>query len=147
MGPRLTLAVAATTLLAIACSSGRSVPANPVVPATRPAPRGAPAARERVVPDMVRDTAMERRVARLEMALLEKEGQIDDLESRLDDARGEVVRALARLQTVANRAEAASGIAEAEIALQSLRSGPGSARAPETNQIASLLKRSSTEFD
>jgi len=73
--------------------------------------------------------------------------QIDDLESRLDDARGEVVRALARLQTVANRAEAASGIAEAEIALQSLRSGTGSARAPETNQIASLVKQSSTEFD
>jgi uncharacterized protein YraI len=81
------------------------------------------------------------------MALLEKEGQIDDLESQLDDARGEVVRALARLQTVANRAEAASGIAEAEIALQSLRSGAGSARPPEANQIASLVKRSSTEFD
>jgi len=99
------------------------------------------------VHDTVRDAAIERRVASLEMALLEKGGQIDDLESRLDDARGEVVRALARLQTVANRAEAASGIAEAEIALQSLRSGAGSARAPETNQIASLVKQSSMEFD
>src|SRR2546425_8259366 len=44
-----------------------------------------------------------------------------DLQARLDEARQEVVRALAKLQTVASRAEAASAMAEAEIAVQSLR--------------------------
>jgi uncharacterized protein YraI len=133
-------------LLAVACSSGRSAPAPAAPLAAAPTSRGTPATRERIVHDTVRDTALERRVTRLEMALLEKEGQIDDLDGRLNDARGEVVRALARLQTVANRAEAASGIAEAEIALQSLKSGTGS-RAPETTQIAYLVKQSSAAFD
>lgn len=148
MGPCLALVVAATTLLTVACSSGRSASANPPVPvATGRATSGVPTNRERVVHDTVRDTILERRNARLEMALLEKEGQIDDLESRLDEARGEVVRALARLQTVANRAEAASGIAEAEIALQSLKGGASSPRIPETARIVDLVKQSSVEFD
>src|SRR3989454_7358635 len=40
-------------------------------------------------------------------------------------SRQEVVRALAKLQTVASRAEAASAIAEAEIAVQALRAATG----------------------
>lgn len=146
MGPRLTLVLAATMLLAVACASRRSAPASPTAPAPS-ARRGDPPARDRVVYDTVRDAALERRIARLEMALLEKEGQIDELEAQLDEARGEVVRALARLQTVANRAEAASGMAEAEIALQSLRGGASSSRGPETARIAALVQQSSAAFD
>jgi len=58
-----------------------------------------------------RDTAMEQRVARLELRLLERDAQLEELQARLDEARQEVVRAMAKLQTVASRAEAASAIA------------------------------------
>src|SRR5437667_12814633 len=77
-------------------------------------------------PAVERDTALEQRAARLELKVLEQEALVDELQSRLDDARREVVRAMAKLQSLATRAEAASGMAEAEIALQALRSaGPG----------------------
>jgi hypothetical protein len=109
--------------------------------------RTTPAPIDRVVHDTVHDPALERQITRLEMRVLEKDAQIMDLESRLDEARGEVVRALARLQTVANRAEAASGIAEAEIALQTLKNSAGPHRVPEAATIGSLVKQSSTEFD
>src|SRR5213079_2057653 len=68
------------------------------------APRSAP----------VHDSVLERRVARLELLVAERDAQVEDLQARLDEARQEVVRALAKLQTVASRAEAASAIAEAE---------------------------------
>ena len=90
---------------------------------------------------------LERRIARLELSLMEKEAQVDDLQSRLDDTRQEVVRAMAKLQTLATRAEAASGIAEAEVALQTLRTTPGQPPTPEGAQATRLLKESSTEFD
>src|SRR5437762_13510261 len=78
------------------------------------------------VPPAVHDTALEQRAARLELKLLEQEAQVAELQNRLDDARREVVRAMAKLQSLATRAEAASGMAEAEIALQALRSANGS---------------------
>jgi hypothetical protein len=85
-------------------------------------------------------------VARLEVSLLEKEAQVDELRARLEEARQEVVRAMAKLQTLASRAEAASGMAEAEVALRSLEStGPGSA--PEAEQASRLLREAATEFD
>src|SRR6266436_6348822 len=65
-------------------------------------------------PAVVRDTALEQRAARLELKVLEQEAQVDELQSRLGDARREVVRAMAKLQSLATRAEAASGMAEAE---------------------------------
>jgi len=78
---------------------------------------------------------------------MEKEAQVEDLQTRLDNTRQEVVRAMAKLQTLATRAEAASGIAEAEVALQTLKSNPGQLATPEGTQAARLLKESSTEFD
>src|SRR6267143_3849772 len=104
-------------------------------------------------PVVVRDTVLEQRAARLELKVLEQEAQVDELQSRLDDARREVVRAMAKLQSLATRAEAASGMAEAEIALQALRTGTGgggggSATAPpELNQGTQLLQLSTVEFD
>ena len=93
-----------------------------------------------------RDTAMEQRVARLELRLLERDAQLEELQTRLDEARQEVVRAMAKLQTVASRAEAASAIAEAEIALQSLRAAAASQPASDLTQATTLLQQASAEF-
>jgi uncharacterized protein YgiM (DUF1202 family) len=96
----------------------------------------------------VRDTALEQRAARLELRVLEQEAQVDELQSRLDDARHEVVRAMAKLQSLATRAEAASGMAEAEIALQALRAnGSNAPPSPEYGQGSQLLQLATAEFD
>src|SRR6266480_4264599 len=100
-------------------------------------------------PVLVRDTALEQRAARLELKVLEQAAQVEELQRRLDDARREVVRAMAKLQSLATRAEAASGMAEAEIALQALRSagGAGSPASPEYDQGSHLLQLATAEFD
>ena len=131
--------VVAVVLIA-ACTHPR--PANP--PPAR-APRDTTRVR---IPAPVRDTALEQRAARLELRVLEEEAQVAELQNRLDDARREVVRAMAKLQSLATRAEAASGMAEAEIALQALRSANGNSPAPpEWNQGNQLLQLATTEFD
>src|SRR2546426_10255157 len=63
-------------------------------------------------------------------------------------SRQEVVRALAKLQTVASRAEAASAIAEAEIAVQALRAATGTqpAAGADVAQAGTLLQQASAEF-
>src|ERR1041384_922138 len=95
----------------------------------------------------VRDPELERRAAQLELRLLERDAQIEELQGRLDEARREVVRNMAKLQTLASRAEAASGMAETELALQSLRLPAGQAVAPEIVQARQLLAESTAEFD
>lgn len=87
----------------------------------------------------------DRRIARLELSLMDKEAQVDDLQARLDAARQEVVRAMAKLQTLATRAEAASGMAEAELALQPLKAAAPQS-SPEATQAKRLLDDSSEEF-
>ena len=93
-----------------------------------------------------RDTLLEQRVARLELRLLERDAQLADLQVRLDEARQEVVRTMAKLQTVASRAEAASALAEAEIALQSLRATGSQPPGPDLAQAATLLQQGTAEF-
>jgi len=102
----------------------------------------------RVVYDtvMVKDPELERKLTLLELRLLEKEAQVEDLEVRLVDTRTAVVRAMAKTQTATSRAEAASGMAEAEVSLQSLRASQGQ-NIPETMQVTHLVKQSSLEFD
>jgi hypothetical protein len=78
---------------------------------------------------------------------MEKDAQVEDLQTRLDATRQEVVRAMAKLQTLATRAEAASGMAEAELALQPLRAVAGQPAAPEAGQARRLLQEGSTEFE
>jgi len=95
----------------------------------------------------VRDPQLEQRVARLELRLLERDAQIEELQARLDEARREVVRAMAKLQTLASRAEAASAMAETEIALQSLKTAAGQQAAPEIGQATQLLQLSTAEFN
>jgi hypothetical protein len=111
---------------------------------TKPAP--APAPSVKVVHDTVRDPELDKRVSRLELQLLARDAQIEDLQARLEDTRAEVVRAMAKLQSVASRAQAASAMAEAEVALQTLKSAAG-ADPPEASQVTRLVRQSATEFD
>jgi uncharacterized coiled-coil protein SlyX len=94
----------------------------------------------------VRDPELDKRVSRLELQLLARDAQIEDLQVRLDDTRAEVVRAMAKLQSVASRAQAASAMAEAEVALQTMKSGV-TADPPEAAQVTRLVRQSATEFD
>ena len=97
-------------------------------------------------PAPARDPEAEQRAVRLQLRLLERDAQVADLQARLDDARQEVVRAMAKLQTLASRAEAASGMAEAEIALDSLKV-VGQQAGPYIAQTAQLLQMSTAEFN
>ena len=128
-----TLPAIVAALLTAACSGE-----PPVVTAPEPGVETAlevqPAPTRRAAADT---SAAERRIASLELQLLEKGAQVDYLEEQLDEARREVVRAMARLQSVASRAEAASGIAEAELALQSLRGDQSTAEIRKLTEDAS----------
>jgi uncharacterized protein YraI len=124
----------ASAVITTACSS------------TKPAPPPAPAVK--VVHDTitVRDPELDKRVSRLELQLLARDAEIEDLQTRLEDTRAEVVRAMAKLQTVASRAQAASAMAEAEVALQTMKTG-ASGEPPEAAQVTRLVRQSATEFN
>ncbi|MGA1871109.1 MAG: SH3 domain-containing protein [bacterium] len=78
--------------------------------------------------DQARYKALEDKISHLQLIMLEKDAQINALQDRLnvqqnilDDAVMEVVRAKAKLRSVESKAEAASNMAEAEIALEALK--------------------------
>lgn len=129
-------------LAAAGCASQKPAPA--------PAPAPPPAEPVvRVVHDTVRvrDSAAEAEQSVLHGRILEKEAQIEELQARLDEAQQEVVDALAKSQTNVSRAEAASGIAEAELAVQS-RPGASSARnGGDVAQARRLLKLGADAFN
>ena len=80
----------------------------------------------------------------LQLQLLERDAQVADLQRVLNEARQEVVRVMARMQTIATRAEAASAIAEAEIAVNAQESArPGAAYLA---QARALLDQASGQF-
>ncbi len=89
---------------------------------------------------------LEARASRLQLQLFERDAQLIDAGRQLDAARQEVVRTMAKLQSQASRAEAAAGIAEAEVAVQSLR-GAGGRGSGELAQSESILRSSSAEFN
>jgi hypothetical protein len=99
-----------------------------------------------------RDTAnatiavLTKRVSALELRLLEKDAQVEDLQSRLDETRTAVVKARSQVQMANGRAGAASGMAEAEVALRSLRSVAPS-QYPDVQQASRLLRQSTDAFD
>ena len=90
---------------------------------------------------------MEERVARQHLLLLEKDAEIKALNQKLEAAILEVVRAMAKLRGLAGRAEAASNLAETEIALKSLSTDPA-LRPKESDllQAQQLLKMATEEF-
>jgi predicted RNase H-like nuclease (RuvC/YqgF family) len=100
---------------------------------------------------------LEKEVVALNMKILEYEAVISDLQDRfsvlqqrLDAAIIEVVRTKARLRSFESKAEAASTIAEAEIAVKALKNGLASADAGVKEEVAAaeyLLKMSVREFN
>jgi uncharacterized protein YgiM (DUF1202 family) len=136
---RLITVLPMAALLVCACSGAPAVPASP---APQPAAEVTLEAQRSRSPSA--DAALERRLAGVELQLLEATAQVAELQERLDEARREVVRSMARMQSVATRAEAASGMAEAELALQSL---PAGAAPRATADIRQLMQESGLEFE
>jgi len=133
------------TFVGLAAALVSACPKHSRKPAPRPVRREPVARATRVYAESI--NVLEQQTARLELRLLEEEAQVGDLQAKLDEARQEVVRAMAKLQTLASKAEAASGIAEAEIALQTLQTAAGPAGTPEATQAEQLLRMSTKEFD
>jgi hypothetical protein len=98
--------------------------------------------------------ALEGQATGLKLQLLEKEAGARELEERqravetkLDEAIQEVVRAKSKLRSLETRAEAASNLAEAEIALKAIEAqGKGGGADRDLSQAKQLLKRSAEEF-
>lgn len=98
--------------------------------------------------------SLEVEIAKIKLQILEKEAQIKELEDRLnsqqkmlDEAILEVVRAKAKLRSLESKAEAASEMAEAEIAVKALKvqlKGRGGDQ--EIIKAEQLLKMSVQEF-
>lgn len=102
------------------------------------------------------EDVLNRRIADLEIALLQSSALVNDLERRvgsqqeqLDDAITEVVRTKSKLRSLESKAEAASTIAEAEIAVRSMknRNEVEDREASDALEKAQrLLEQSSLEF-
>jgi hypothetical protein len=90
---------------------------------------------------------LEEKLARFHLLLLEKEAKVKELDKNLDEAILEVVRTKAKLRNLESRAEAASTLAEGEIALKTLRTNASDpARDTEILQADALLKESNQEL-
>jgi hypothetical protein len=90
---------------------------------------------------------LEERVARLHIALLEREAQVKLLTQKLDTAILEVVRTMAKLRSLESRAEAASNLAETEIALNAVeRESSGREKPADSMQAEKLLAVAGQEF-
>jgi len=133
----------ASALLWWGCSGGQSAPAPEPEPA--PSDRSADLART-VERQGERIVSLEEELADLQLQLLGKDAEVAELRAQLNEAIQEVVRTKAKLQTVESRAEAASTMAEAEIALRAVRDAapePG----PEVFQAERLLEAAAREFE
>lgn len=140
----------APALLAITSAVGASC-AQPAAPPPLPPP---PVVDTVVIVDTVRvetespvNSELEDEISRMEIQLLERDVQLEELTAQLDAARQEVVRNMAKLQSQASRAEAASGMAEAEIALEALARTPGAQSLPEYEEAQALVEEGTGEFD
>ncbi|MFQ5899291.1 MAG: SH3 domain-containing protein [Candidatus Methylomirabilia bacterium] len=103
---------------------------------------------ESVAEQTVAYLELEEKITTIQVRLLEKEVQINELQKRLDEAIQEVVRAKAKLPGLESQAEAASVMAEAEIALKALRaSAVARENGPEVIRAEHLLKMSAQEYE
>ena len=101
----------------------------------------------RIETEAAADEQLESQVARLQIQLLERDVQLQGVQGQLAAARQEVVRNMAKLQSQASRAEAASGMAEAEIALEALGRTPSGRELAEFSQAEALVSESTAEFN
>jgi hypothetical protein len=97
--------------------------------------------------------ALEAERIRQESLVTERDRTIKQLEERLlsqqlllDDAIQEVVRAKAKQRSLESRAEAASELAEAEVALKSFRASAAGSSQPELASAGQLLTMATQEF-
>ena len=90
---------------------------------------------------------LDEKLARMHLQALEKDAEIRVLSQKLEDAILEVVRAMAKLRGLSGRAEAASNLAETEIALKSVPVEPAlRPREAELLQAQQLLRMATEEF-
>ena len=90
---------------------------------------------------------LEEKLARMHLQALEKDAEIRVLNQKVEDAILEVVRAMAKLRGLSGRAEAASNLAETEIALKSVPVEPAlRPREAELLQAQQLLRMATEEF-
>ena len=112
--------------------------------------------RENLSSHQARIDGLEREIANLEIRILQKEALVIELQrrtgsqqKRLDDAITEVVRTKSKLRSIESKAEAASTIAEAEIALKSMKSrieAMDQEKMAEFQKAKHLLQKSTQEF-
>jgi len=144
-----------TLSLNLSCASAKPAPApmmtDPAVSAAAIRERATATAKERAL-ITTRDSlfnanaALATRIAALDLRLLDKEAQVEDLQARLEETRAAVVQAKARSQTADGKAGAASAMAEAEVALQSLRS-IAPPQYPDLVSATRILRQSTLAFD
>jgi hypothetical protein len=90
---------------------------------------------------------LDEKLARMHLQALEKDAEIRALNHKLEDAILEVVRAMAKLRGLSGRAEAASNLAETEIALKSVPVEPAlRPKDAELLQAQQLLRMATEEF-
>jgi hypothetical protein len=156
--------LALTALFAASCLSGAPkkpapapTPAPP--PEVKPDPCAGIAADQKLLEESLASLNAEKRtledqVTSLKLQMLEKETRAKELgeresalDAKLDEAIQEVVRTKSKLRSLESRAEAASNLAEAEIALKTMEAqakGGGGDR--DLSQAKQLLKMSAEEF-
>ena len=159
---RLLAATCLSAVLVVGCATGQAPPTTaPEPPAVeQPAPvtleveqAAATAEIERLEAEVsalernreAEVSALERNVAELQLRLLDSDARVTALQSAVAEAIMEAVRSKAKLQSVESRAEAASTMAEAEIALRTRQRTEQDN--PRVAQAAQLLEMSAGEFD
>jgi hypothetical protein len=98
---------------------------------------------------------LEEQVAKLQLRLLERDAQLrelrqrqESLQKKLDEAILVAVRGKAKLRSLESRAEAASTMAEAEVAVKTIRGRtPERQRDPDLLQLERFLDLSAQEFE
>ena len=140
---RIALALALTVASLTACAKHQQESAPTPVRADPSAPQQARA--------QARNPEADREIARLRSQLQDRnaqieglQGEIADLQRRLTEAMSEAVRAMARLRTLATRAEAASAMAEAEVTVQQVRQRSAHVDLQEADR---LMRAAGVEFE
>jgi len=96
---------------------------------------------------LVMTPEMDERLAKPLLSLLEREAQIQNLDKTLDEAIQETVRSKAKLASQESRAEAATNLAEAEVALKTLKNSiKGLEKRPDYMHLDQLMKTSAEEL-
>ncbi len=167
MKARIAVLLCGVVLAGCSLMKPRPQPAAEAPPPTPTAPPAAPDPATCAAIEQERDEAkaaaekaeaerrgLEERVTTLNLSLLEQQAQVKALQDRqttlqssVDEAIREVVHAKAKLRSLESRPEAASTMAEAEVALKALRAQLGGAEiVPEIGHAEQFLAMSAAEY-